>query len=86
MSSSQEWICKGKIPPQVVEIDDPDNPHDPNLIAPETEMEVPDETDGTRQVSTLATEWQCISTRVRSQPDTYTPITTGKIMNMPFHS
>ena len=61
-------------PPQVVEINDPDIPQDPNLIV----LEVPSDPDEPTQVSTLTTEGPRISTRVRPQPDTYTPIMTGK--------
>ena len=61
-------------PPQVVEIDDPEIPQHPSLAAPEVlaDLDVP------IQVSTLAAELPRISTRVRSQPDTYTPSMTGK--------
>ena len=61
-------------PPQVVEIDDPEIPQDPSLIAPE----VPADPDGPTQVSTPSTEGPHRSTSVRSQPDTHTPSMTGK--------
>ena len=61
-------------PPQVVEIDDPDIPQDPSLIA----MQVPAEPDVPTQVLRLATESPRRSTIVRSQPDTYAPSMTVK--------
>ena len=60
--------------PQVVEIDDPEIPQDPSLIAPE----VTAEPDGPIQVSAPATEGPHISTRVRSQLDAYAPSMKGK--------
>ena len=50
MSSSQEWIWKGKSPPppKIINIDDPDIPQDPSLIMPD----VPDDKDGPTQVLT----------------------------------
>ena len=61
-------------PPQVVEINDPDIPQDPSLIAPE----VPAEIYGPTQASTPDTEGPHRFTRVRSQPDVYAPGITGK--------
>ena len=49
-------------PPQFVDINDPDIPQDPSLIAPE----VPADTYGTTQVSAPSTEGPHISTKVRS--------------------
>ena len=62
-------------PPQVVEINDPDIPQDPSIIAPE----VPADIDGPTQFSTPATQGLLIYTRVRSQLDIYAPIMTGKM-------
>ena len=68
-------MCKSKSPPpQVVEIDDPEIPQDPSLITPE----VPADPDGPTQVLTLATEGPHRPTRVRTQPDIYSPSMTGK--------
>ena len=63
-----------ELPPQVVEIYDPDIPQDPSLIA----LEVPSDTDAPTQVLTMATEGPRRSKTVRSQLDTYTPIRIGK--------
>ena len=68
-----EWQ-QAHAPPQVVDLDDHDIPQDPSLIAPE----VPTEPDGPTRFSTLATEGPRRSTRVKYQPDTYTPSMTGK--------
>ena len=59
---------------QFFEINDPDIPQDPSLIAPE----VPTELDGPTQASTPDTEVPHRFTRVRSQPDAYAPGITGK--------
>ena len=61
-------------PPQCFEIDDPDIPQDPSTIVPE----FPADPDGPTQVSTPTTEGQHRYTRVRSQPDIYTPSIIGK--------
>ena len=63
MSRFHEWIWKGKSPlPQVIVINDTDIPQYPSLI----DLEVPGDTYGTTQVSTLEIEGLHISTRVRS--------------------
>ena len=49
-------------PPQVIEINDTDIPQYPSLI----DLEVPGDTDGTTQVSTLEIDGLHRSTRVRS--------------------
>ena len=72
---------KGQAPPphtQVVEIYYPYISQDPSLIAPETALEVPADSEVPTQVSTPAIEGTHISTRFRSQTDTYAPIMTGK--------
>ena len=61
-------------PQQVVDINGPNIPQDPSLIAPE----VPADPYGPTQVSSLATEGPLRSTIVRSQPDAYVPSMIGK--------
>ena len=63
-----------EVPPNIVEIDDPDIPQDPNIIAPE----YLDDPDGRTQVSTPAKEGPRRSTIVSSQPEIYAPIMTVK--------
>ena len=66
-------------PTQVVDIDDPDIPQHPSLIAPETALKVPVDPEGPTQVSTPTIEGPQRSTIVRSQPDTYTHSMTVKM-------
>ena len=68
MSISQEWIWKGKTPPQqVVEINNIDIPQDPSLI----ELEVHAEPYGPIQVSTPSKEGTQRNKRFISQLATY---------------
>ena len=61
-------------PPQFFEINDSDIPQDPSIIA----LEVSAEPDGPTQISEQSTEGPCRTKIVISQPDAYTPSTTGK--------
>ena len=61
-------------PPKAGDIYDPDIPQDPIIIA----LEVPADPDGATQVSKPSTGETHRYTRVRSQPDTYSPSMTGK--------
>ena len=61
-------------PPQVSDINDPNIPQNPSLIA----LEVPSDSDVPTQVSAPATEVPRRSTIVISQPDAYAPSMTVK--------